>query len=315
MVDFFKKHLPTNSKTIATSDRHSCDTEYTLGFHYCDTAYLVPGIHEEENYMDAILKICKDEKIDLLFSFYDYDSFVLSKYLDRIKAVGTFPVISSHEINELCFDKLKTFTFLKSHGFNTPWTLAANEIKNVDAPSYPAMVKPRFGFGSDTLNIARNKEELIFFLQYYHDKEMIIQEFLEGPEYSFDILNDFDGNVITAVVKKKIKMRAGETDQGYTIKEVRLLEEAMKLGSALGHIGPLDVDLFLKEGCPYILELNPRFGGGYPITHFSGLDFTKLLTELFNKTLGSDYSKYRDYQEGVITLKDIKFLQDMCKPS
>ena len=110
-----------------------------------------------------------------------------------------------------------------------------------------------------------------FFLNYYTNEELIVQQMLSGDEYSFDILNDLNANPITAVVKRKIKMRAGETDQGYAFKDDYLMKIGLKLGEKLRHIGPLDVDFFLVEGEPYILELNPRLGGGYPITYLKNI--------------------------------------------
>ena len=104
-------------------------------------------------------------------------------------------------------------------------------------------------------------------------------------------------------------MRSGETDQGYAIKDAGMAALGMKLGNTLGHVGPLDVDFFLKEGEPYILELNPRFGGAYPISHLAGSDFPKILIDLANDEVKpSDYEKYHDYKEGVIMIKDINIL-------
>ena len=143
---------------------------------------------------------------------------------------------------------------------------------------------------------------------------MMVQEFIEGEEYSFDILNDFNGEVITAVVKRKMKMRSGETDQGYAIKSEYYRDWALKLGKALGHTGPLDVDFFIKDNKPYILEFNPRFGGGYPMTHLSGINFPKLLIDLTNNNLkSSDYVSYRDYEEGNAMVKDMIILKDRCE--
>jgi len=310
IVDYFRKHLPVNSKLIGTSDRNDCDTEFTSGFYHCDKSYIVPSIKEESKYIDELLDICKKEEIDMLFSFYDYDTYILSKYLNEFKEIGVKPVISSKEVNRICFDKVETFKFLKSKGFNTPWTMTSDEVSQAKIPSYPVIVKPRFGFGSNAISFSKNRSEVDFFLKYYDNEDMIVQEFIEGDEYSFDILNDFHGETVTAVVKRKMKMRSGETDQGYAIRDSRLADWGMKIGSKLGHIGPLDVDFFIKDGEPYILELNPRFGGGYPITHLAGLDFPKILIDIVNGKLDSSkYEKYRDYKEGIVMIKDMSILK------
>ncbi len=313
IVDYFRKNLPEGSKVIGTSDRDNCDQGFAPGFYYCDKHFIVASIHKEEQYINELLTICKDEKVDLLLSFYDFDSYILSKHIDKFKALGVKPIISSYQVNKISFDKLETYKYLIDNGFKTPWTKSMEDIHHKEIPSYPVIVKPRFGFGSHAINIARNKNEIDFFLNYYADEEMIVQQMLSGHEHSFDILNDLNGNPITAVVKRKINMRSGETDQGYTLKDEYLMNVGLQLGKKLGHIGPLDVDFFLVEGKPYILELNPRFGGGYPTTHLSGIDFTKLLINMVNNRLDPDYSKYHHYEEDIVAIKDIRILKGTCK--
>lgn len=309
IADYFRKHLPVGSKLIGTSDRNDRETEFTSGFLHCDKNYIVPSIKDERQYIDALLHICKTENINMLLSFYDYDTYILSKYLKEFEQIGVKPVISSHKVNTICFDKVETFNFLQREGFKTPWTMTSEEVAQQEIPSYPVIVKPRFGFGSNAISLAHDRNEVDFFLKYYDNEDMMVQEFIEGVEYSFDVLNDFNGRAVTAVVKQKMKMRSGETDQGYTIRDTSLSELGMKLGNTLGHIGPLDVDFFIKENEPYILELNPRFGGGYPISYLAGSDFPKILIDLANDEVKpSDYEKYCEYKEGVIMIKDINIL-------
>ena len=310
MVDYFRKNLPVDSKLIGTSDRNDRDTEFTSGFLHCDKSYIVPSIKKERKYIDELLHICKTEKIDMLLSFYDYDTYILSKYLKEFELIGVKPVISSYLVNTICFDKIETFKFLKREGFKTPWTMTSEEVIQTEIPSYPVIVKPRFGFGSNAISFAKNRSEVDFFLKYYDNEDMIVQEFIDGSEYSYDILNDFNGQTITTVVKRKMKMRSGETDQGYAIKDSALFECGMKLGSKLAHVGPLDVDFFIKDNEPYILELNPRFGGAYPITYLAGVDFPKIFIDLLDGNLdSSEYEKYHDYKEGIIMIKDISILK------
>ena len=310
IVDYFRKHLSADSKLIGTSDRNDRNTEFTSGFFHCDKHYIVPSIKEERNYIDELLHICKTEKIDMLLSFYDYDTYTLSKYLKEFEYIGVKPVISSHQVNIICFDKVETFKFLKREGFETPWTMTSEELTHTEIPSYPVIVKPRFGFGSNAISLAHNRSEVDFFLNYYDNEDMIVQEFIEGAEYSFDILNDFNAETVTAVVKQKMKMRSGETDQGYAVKDSVMAKAGMKLGEKLGHVGPLDVDFFIKGGKPYILELNPRFGGAYPITYLAGVDFPKILIDMLNGDLSaSEYEKYHDYQEGIVMIKDMSILK------
>ena len=310
IIDYFREQLPKGSVLIGTSDRNDCNSEFTSGFSHCDKSYIVPSIKNEREYIDKLLDICKNDKVDMLLSFYDYDTYILSQYLDDFRDIGVKPVISSRQVNTIAFDKIETFNFLTEKGFFTPWTMKAEDVEKKEIPSYPVIIKPRFGFGSNAISLAHDKDEVDFFLKYYNNEEMMVQEFIEGAEYSFDILNDFHGKTVTAVVKRKMKMRSGETDQGYALRDRGLAEWGMKLGEKLAHVGPLDVDFFIKDDKPYILELNPRFGGGYPITHLAGIDFPKILIDLVNGKLDvSEYEKYRDYKEGIVMIKDMSILK------
>ena len=109
----------------------------------------------------------------------------------------------------------------------------------------------------------------------------IIQEFIDGVEYNLDILNDKKQKFITCSVKKKLLMRAGETDRCKIIFDKKLFNLGKRLGNCLGHIGNIDVDLILKGKKYFIIDINPRFGGGYPFTHLSGQNYIKFLIKNF----------------------------------
>jgi carbamoyl-phosphate synthase large subunit len=105
------------------------------------------------------------------------------------------------------------------------------------------------------------------------DRAILFQEKLVGTEYGLDILNDLSGRPVQVYVKEKLAMRAGETDKAVLRQRPDLEELGFKIGKALKHIGNLDVDIFEADGMFYLLEMNPRFGGGYPFSHMAGADF------------------------------------------
>ena len=109
------------------------------------------------------------------------------------------------------------------------------------------------------------------------EDKIIYQECLKGQEYGADIINDLEGNYQNTIVKKKIAMRAGETDIAELVDEPEIFKECKRLGELIGHIGNMDVDVFLVDGVPYILEMNARFGGGYPFSHIGGCDLPRAL--------------------------------------
>ena len=106
---------------------------------------------------------------------------------------------------------------------------------------------------------------------------VVIQEKLDGQEYGLDVINDLDGNYKVTSIKKKIAMRSGETDSAETITDPRLNRIGEKLSNQLKHIGNLDVDAFIVNETPYVLEMNARFGGGYPFSHLAGVNLPKAI--------------------------------------
>ena len=109
------------------------------------------------------------------------------------------------------------------------------------------------------------------------EEKILYQEFLPGQEYGVDIINDLDGNYCNSIIKKKIAMRAGETDIAEMVEEPAIREETERLGRMTGHIANMDCDVFLVDGIPYILEMNARFGGGYPFSHENGCNLPQAI--------------------------------------
>ena len=225
----------------------------------------------------------------MLISLFDIDLLVLAKNKDKFKEIGTRVIVSNEDIVSVCNDKWKTYEFLKKNGFNVPKTYLTLE-DTIDALnrgeiSYPVIVKPRFGCGSIALSVAEDETALLYYykrntravnrtyLKYESesvDEKIIYQECLNGQEYGVDIINDLNGSFQNAIVKKKIAMRAGETDIAETVNEPDIKKEAERLGKLTRHIANMDVDVFLVDGIPYVLEMNARFGGGYPFSHMAG---------------------------------------------
>ena len=135
--------------------------------------------------------------------------------------------------------------------------------------------------------------------------EIFIQEFIEGEEYHLDIINDLDGNYVTTFPKKKLGMRSGETDSAITIENDKLNSIGEILGSQLRHIGLLDVDLIKsKTNEYYIIDANPRFGGGYPFSHAAGANIPAcLINWANNQTLQTDWLKIKSNVRAVKGIK------------
>ena len=319
MVKYFKQTLGEDGEV------HVCNSDdKTVAFHYADKSVISPLIYDD-GYIPFLLNYCRENRIDILISLFDIDLLVLSKNKEKFAEIGTRVIVSDPETIEICNDKWKTYNFLKKNGFNVPKTylkledtilaLDRGEIK------YPVIVKPRFGCGSIAMSIAEDEMALLYYfrrntrtinksyLKYEsasEDEKIIYQEFLPGQEYGADVINDLNGNYKNAIVKKKIAMRAGETDISETVDEPVIKRELERLSSLTRHIANMDCDVFLVDGKPYILEMNARFGRGYPFSHMGGCDLPGAIVEWcrgneVKDSILTSSTGVRGYKELVIT--------------
>jgi carbamoyl-phosphate synthase large subunit len=305
IVDFFRAVLEPEDRIIGTSN-----SPWTSGFSSCDLGVVLPDI-KSPNYIPSVLRLCREQEVNALYSFFDLDISALSRHRRDFAALGVVPIIPSAEASDICFDKQRTCLFLQENGFHAPQTFSslaeAGEAIRSGHLGFPLVIKPRHGYASKNLFWARNPKELEVFFHYVPG--MLVQESLSGQEYHLDICTDLHGRVLAAVPKRKVSMRAGETDQAQVCDAPELMDFALRLGSALGehgHVGPLDVDLFVDEDRIVVLELNPRFGGGYPLAHFSGADFPRLTLKMIRgESIDPQIGRFKS---GVVMMKQYKLL-------
>lgn len=290
MVKYFKEVLGENGLV------HLCNSDNkSIAFKYADKKVLSPLIYDD-NYIPFLIDYCKANSIDIIISLFDIDLSMLAKHKKQFEEVGTRVIVSDPEIIEVCNDKWMTYEFLIKNGFDAPKSFLKVEevlsaIKN-GSLSYPIVVKPRFGFGSISVAIAYDEEDFKYltkkankeitssYLKYESavtEDKVIYQECLTGQEYGADIINDLDGNTKNVIVRKKIAMRSGETDIAELVDEPLIKETLEKLGRVTKHIANMDCDVFLIEGKPYVLEMNARFGGGYPFSHMGGCNLPQAI--------------------------------------
>lgn len=272
----FRPHLSPGDRIIGTSN-----TEWTSGFHSCDAAFIMPPI-ADPGYPEAVLDLCKKERVNALLSFFDLDVHRLSRHVDDFRTIGVRPFIPGRRAADITFDKVQTCGFLNENRIPTAKTFtdlsAVNKALRNDEVRFPLYVKPRFGFGSRNTFAARDYRQLEAFFSLEND--MIVQETLGGEAFDFDVLNDLNGKVVSVVPWRKSLSRMGETEQAETVDSPLLVDLGCRLASALGHAGPLDADLFLQDGRASVLEINLRFGGGYPVSHFAGADFPGMIVRM-----------------------------------
>ena len=282
------------------------NSQYTFALASADGYVLTPLIYSAD-YIDFLIGYAKKNDISAIIPLFDVDAAVLAKNKVAFEAEGIFVITGTAEGLSICNDKWKTYRFLSEHSIPAPQTylhpddcleaLARKEI------SYPVILKPRWGMGSIGIYSADNREELDVFtkklrreifktyLKYESVQDqnncIVFQEKLNGPEFGLDVINDLNGNYVITSVKRKLAMRAGETDIAITTKIPALEEIGHRLSGLMRHQGNLDVDCFMVGQSPYVLEMNCRFGGQFPFSYLAGVDLPRQII-LWLQNKGTD---------------------------
>ena len=282
--------------SIVTTD---CQKNAPASF-IADFSEQVPRITDEK-YINILQAICEKYQIKLLVSLIDPELYLLSLHRREFEAMGVTLLVSSPETNEICFDKRQTYRFFKSIGVQTPEILNAEDILAAPEAKYPLLVKPADGSCSIGVTKVRNAKELTFFKDYVPNA--IIQEFVVGEEYTLDILVDFQGKVLSVVPRLRLETRAGEISKGVTVKNPAIIAAGKKVVESLpGAVGCITVQCFLlANGDIKFIEINPRFGGGFPLAFQAGANFPRWIIEM---VLGRTPEITIDgWEDGVVMLR------------
>lgn len=298
IVQYFVKTLNGTGKVIATDMSNLAPAIYEA-----DKYYIVPKVTAHE-YLDVVLDICKKEKITGVLSLIDPELSLLAENRKKFEAIGTIVIGSSYMLCEMSLDKFLMYNWLESHGYRCAKSYINKEVffHDVDAGliTYPVFVKPARGSASISISKVYDREtvELLF----AHEDGLMIQEFLDGQEIGADVYIDMISHeVVSIFTKKKLKMRAGETDKAISFKDEKLFTLIERFIKDAGYNGQIDIDIFDLNGEYYISEVNPRFGGGYPHAYECGCDHMKLI---MNNIRGkSNECIIGAYDEGIYMMK------------
>jgi len=244
---------------------------------------LLPFSNRRSEYKKKLRKFILKNKIDLIIPLSDYDLNILSALQNEMNKKIKF-ILSNKKVLNICLNKINTHEFLKLNKFDTPKIFET--LKKIN--KYPVVFKRSSGNGSNDCHIIKNKNQIKKFIN--NKKIYFIQEYINGTEFNLDILNDKNQKFVTCSIKKKILMRAGETDRCEIILDKKIFKIGKRLSDCLAHVGNIDVDLIKRGKKYYIIDINPRFGGGYPFTHLSGMNYIEFLIKNFFN--GHDFFKY-----------------------
>ncbi len=266
LVSYFKENKYFE-KVVVTD----C-SEQAPALYEADKYYIVPRM-KEVGYLDCLIDICKKEDIQIVLPLQEEELLLIAQNKKLFEEQGIIPIVSDYEKVLLCKDKFLLNKWLEEHAINAvPTVLATDYLKNA-VEREDIYVKPRLGAGSvNTMPV--HSKRLLEALVEDTAEELIVQPSISGKEFGVDVYVDIiSKEVIACFCKEKLRMRAGETEKSLSVKNEQIKELVTKAVKALGLVGPLDVDVMEWNGEYYILEINPRFGGGYPHAYACGVSF------------------------------------------
>lgn len=253
--------------------------------YFCDKTQLVCRI-KDSRYIPQLLEICESEKVDCLIPTIDTDLLLLAENKKCFEAIGTKVLVSEVDKVKLCRDKNYTAGYFVSLGLKSPLPVSSVE-KYKQAlmsgeVSFPAFIKPKNGSSS----IDAYKVDNIDNLKLYAEKieDYIIQPFISGREYTIDILCDYEGNPVYITPRERLAVRSGEVLKTKIAQDDTMIAEMLKLIADYKPCGQITVQLIQDEntGDNYYIEINPRFGGGAPLSMKAGADSAKAILKMLN---------------------------------
>ncbi|MDX6286392.1 MAG: carbamoyl-phosphate synthase large subunit [Frankiales bacterium] len=259
----------------------ACDvTRLAPAMHTADDTFVVPRA-DDPAFIDAVLQECVSRDVRLVIPTIDPELPIYAAHADRFREAGTTIAVSSPETVAIGADKRKTHTFLTAHDIPTVRQADASAV--LDAPgdwTFPVMVKPALGSAGIGVQSVASAEELAIIKP---DKDLLVQERASGFEVTVDVFVDPAGIPRCAVPRQRLEVRAGEVSKAITVRRVDVVDLVTRLCTLLpGAFGALNVQVFVDddEGQLRVIEINPRFGGGYPLTDAAGAHYARWLLQI-----------------------------------
>jgi carbamoyl-phosphate synthase large subunit len=286
-VDIVTAFGRAGATTIATDVDQLAPALY-----HADHRALVPRV-DDPAYVDALRDLVQVHGVKLIVPLTDLDHLQLCGARDRLGAVVLVP---ERETIDRCSDKYLAHAFFVENGIGSPPTWLPTEAPG--KVRFPVLVKARKGFGSRHIYRAENDVELEFFLRYTTADSMV-QAMCRGTEFSIDVFCDLDARCLAAIPRTMIESKGGESIKGMTIKDADLIEFGARVAETLGIIGPANVQCFREpDGELQVTDVNPRFGGGFPLPTAAGSRYPELALALANGE--QPEPRIGDFREGVV---------------
>ena len=266
--------------------------------YFADRFHIVP-LFDNPSFKSHFLNLCKKEKISAIIPLSNKSIAALEGLKADLKSMGVLPVISPVKTIHICLDKWDTYLFCKEHSIPSPDTILYNRDNNEIPIEFPLFFKKRKGEGSNDTYLIKTKEQLKA-LQL--DEEYIIQNFVQGTEYTIDVLSDFAGEPLSVVPRERLAVRGGEVLKGRTVRIPELVQWGAKITKILKICGPANIQCIKnRQGNYFFTDINNRFGSGVVLTLAAGVNFPEMLFKLIR---GEKVKKIiGEYEENLFMLR------------
>jgi carbamoyl-phosphate synthase large subunit len=269
----------------------------SAAFHLADQGFIVPP-HADPGHVDALLELCQREQVNLVVPTHDGELPLLAAARDRFTAAGVTVSVSSPEVVEIGRDKARTHAFCLHEGFPTVRQAARDVVlAQTDSWRWPLIAKPRTGSASIGVVRVDTPDDLL----RLESHDLVVQELAPGDEHTVDVLVLRDGRVVCPVPRRRIEVRSGEVSKGVTVHDDALEALVRDIATALpGAYGALCVQVFKSADGLRVVELNMRYGGGFPLAFEAGAHYP---TWQIQELAGFPPAVTDDWQEGLVMLR------------
>jgi len=295
-VSLVKNFQKSVTKYNAASKVFCTDTEPRLSpaCQVADSFAKAPKV-SDGSYYDFLLNFCKQNSVSLVIPTDDTELSILSSFKKDFLNEGITIAISDKVLCDTFYLKSKTSSFFEKGGFLTPKLIT--DLNDAYYPIFAKLNNSSSSIGAEVIYERDRAVELIM-----KNKNYIFQEFLEGEEYTVDVFFDKNSSIKCIVPRKRLEVRAGEVSKALALKDSAIQEAIKSLETHLkGAYGTLTIQLFkTSDGRIFFIEINPRFGGGYPLTYFAGADFADMLIRDFN---GEELEFFDNWKDKTLMLR------------
>jgi carbamoyl-phosphate synthase large subunit len=260
--------------------------------YHADARAFVPRV-DDPTYVDALRALVLEHDVKLIVPLTDLDHGVLARAKDRLGALVLLP---EPEVVDALADKWLAHCLFVERGIGSPATWLPDDVP-ADV-EFPVLVKARHGFGSRGIYRCHDRDELDFFLRYATEDSMV-QACCRGEEFSIDVFCDLDSRCLNAVPRTMIESKGGESIKGMSLKDDELIDFGRRVAETPGVVGPANVQCFREpDGALLVTDVNPRFGGGFPLPTAAGSRYPELALALARGE--QPEPRLGDFREGVV---------------